>query len=75
MSIIKDLAERLKDLQQCHEKISKRGTLLTRAQTELESLKATDPNITTKIEKFCECASTFRIGANGMITVSKFIII
>ncbi|KAK0076277.1 hypothetical protein PV326_010913, partial [Microctonus aethiopoides] len=71
VSIIKDLAERLKDLQQCHERISKRGTLLTRALTELESLKATNPNIATKIEKFCECASTFRIEANTMITSSN----
>ncbi|KAK0167491.1 hypothetical protein PV327_004884 [Microctonus hyperodae] len=71
VSIIKDLTERLKDLQQCHEKISKRGTLLARALTELESLEATNPNIAAKIKKFCECASVFRCEANTMITASN----
>ncbi|XP_034945715.1 oxysterol-binding protein 1 isoform X2 [Chelonus insularis] len=70
-SIIKDLTERLEDLQSCNELISKRGTMLTRSLVELESLEPTSPDMAAKIKTVSERAALFRIAANAMISTSN----
>ncbi|XP_044578176.1 oxysterol-binding protein 1 isoform X2 [Cotesia glomerata] len=70
-SIIKDLTERLKDLQTCYELISKRGTLLTRSLVDLESLESASPDTASKIKTVSERATLFRIAANAMISTSN----
>lgn len=77
---MKDLTERLEDLQTCLDLIAKQGSLLTRALKDVESFEPGTPDIATKIKTASDRAAHFRIAASAMISVSlldfkKFIIL
>ncbi|KAK2587462.1 hypothetical protein KPH14_003169 [Odynerus spinipes] len=70
-SAIKDLSQRLQDLQAFNDLIVKRGFTLQRALNELETLEPSCPDLTAKIKAVNEKATLFRIAANAMITKSN----
>jgi len=69
-SVIKDLTRRLDDLQACSDLISKQGTALQRALTDLEMLEPPSSELTSKFKIVSERATLFRIAANAMVNVS-----
>ncbi|XP_044002352.1 oxysterol-binding protein 1 isoform X2 [Aphidius gifuensis] len=69
--VMKDLTERLEDLQTCLDLIAKQGSLLTRALKDVESLEPDTPDITTKIKTASDRAAHFRIAASAMISKSQ----
>ncbi|XP_066593979.1 oxysterol-binding protein 1 isoform X2 [Prorops nasuta] len=70
LSNIKELAERLENLQACHDLIWKNGTLLQRALSELEASEPPCPELAAKMKTVSEKAALFRIAANAMISTS-----
>lgn len=68
-SVTKDLSKRLNDLQACNDLISKQGTALQRALTDLETLETPSPELAAKFKIVSERATLFRIAANAMISV------
>lgn len=68
--MIKDLSQRLEDLQACNDLINKKGTMLQRALNELEALEPPSPELAAKIKTVTERATLFRIAAGAMINVS-----
>nr|XP_050848076.1 oxysterol-binding protein 1 isoform X1 [Vespula vulgaris]XP_050848077.1 oxysterol-binding protein 1 isoform X1 [Vespula vulgaris] len=68
---VKDLSQRLEDLQTCNDLIAKRGSILQRALNELETLEPLYPDLITKIKTVNEKATIFRIAANAMISTSN----
>ncbi|XP_014606256.1 PREDICTED: oxysterol-binding protein 1 isoform X1 [Polistes canadensis] len=68
---VKDLSQRLDDLQACYDLITKRGFTLQRALNELETLEPPYPDLTTKIKTLNEKAALFRIAATAMISKSN----
>lgn len=67
---VKDLNQRLEDLQTCNDLIAKRGSVLQRTLNELETLEPLYPDLITKIKAVNEKATIFRIAVNAMINVS-----
>ncbi|XP_046740221.1 oxysterol-binding protein 1 isoform X2 [Diprion similis] len=65
-SIVKDLTDRLEDLQTCNDLITKRGTALQRALNELETLDVSS-NVSPKIKAVNERAALFRFASSTMI--------
>lgn len=70
VSTLKDLADRLETLRQWNDLLTKRGTMLQRAFTDLESLESITPELSAKIKSANEKATQFRIAANAMIKVN-----
>lgn len=73
-TVLKPLGSRLEDLNTCNDLITKHGTGLQRALSELESLDATTTqelpkDLSTKIRSINEKATLFRITSNAMINV------
>lgn len=75
MSVIKDLAQRLEDLQACNDLINKKGAMLQRALNDLETLEPPSPELAAKIKTVSERAALFRIAAGAMVNVSQKVII
>ncbi|XP_015592742.1 oxysterol-binding protein 1 isoform X2 [Cephus cinctus] len=70
-SIVKDLTDRLENLQTCNDLITKRGAMLQRALNDLESLEPPSPELAAKFKTVSERATLFRIAANAMISTSN----
>ncbi|XP_076249148.1 oxysterol binding protein isoform X4 [Calliopsis andreniformis] len=71
VSVIKDLAQRLENLQACNDLINKRGTMLQRALNDLEALEPPSPELAAKIKTVSERATLFRIAAVAMVNTSN----
>lgn len=72
-NVLKSLSGRLEDLQTCNELITKHGTALQRALSELEALDSTQ-DLSAKIRAINERATLFRITSNAMInTCSEYL--
>ncbi|KAG7206042.1 hypothetical protein KM043_003443 [Ampulex compressa] len=71
VSIIKDLTQRLEELQACNELISKRGTLLQRALKDLEDMEHPSPELAAKVKTVGERITLYRIAANAMFSASN----
>lgn len=70
-TVIRDLTAKLENLKTCYDLISKHGTALQRALTDLES----GEDLTNRSKIVSERATLFRISANAMINVMYFILI
>lgn len=70
-SVIKDLTQRLQDLQACNDVMVKHGTALQRALTDLEALEPSSSDLTAKLKVVNERATLFRIAATAMVNVSS----
>lgn len=65
-TVIRDLSGKLENLKTCFDLISKHGTALQRALTDLE----TGDDVTSRSKAVSERATLFRISSNAMINVS-----
>lgn len=65
-TVIRDLTAKLENLKTCYDLISKHGTALQRALTDLE----TGEDVTSRSKAVSERATLFRISSNAMINVS-----
>lgn len=65
-TVLRDLTSRLENLKTCYELISKHGTALQRALTDVES----GDDLTNRSKIVSERATLFRISSNAMINVS-----
>lgn len=66
-TVLRDLSSRLENLKTCYELISKHGTALQRALTDVES----GDDLTNRSKIVSERATLFRISSNAMINVRK----
>lgn len=64
-TVLRDLSPRLENLKTCYELISKHGTALQRALTDLES----GDDLANRSKIVSERATLFRISSNAMINV------
>ncbi|XP_078037530.1 oxysterol binding protein isoform X3 [Augochlora pura] len=71
VSVIKDLSQRLEDLQTCYDLINKRGTMLQRSLNDLEAVEPPSPELSAKIKTVNERAALFRIAAGTMVNSSN----
>ncbi|CAK9800530.1 Oxysterol-binding protein 1 [Anthophora quadrimaculata] len=71
VSVIKDLTQRLDDLQACNDLVVRKGSTLQLALNELEALEAPSPALAAKIKAVSERATLFRIAAGAMINASN----
>ncbi|XP_033333217.1 oxysterol binding protein isoform X4 [Megalopta genalis] len=71
VSVIKDLSQRLEELQSCYDLINKRGTMLQRSLNDLEAIEPPSPELSAKIKTVNERAALFRIAANAMVNSSN----
>nr|XP_031832165.1 oxysterol-binding protein 1 isoform X1 [Nomia melanderi] len=71
VSVIKDLSQRLEDLQACYDLINKKGTMLQRALNDLEAVEPPSPELAAKIKTVSERAALFRIAACAMVNTSN----
>ncbi|XP_020283344.1 oxysterol-binding protein 1 isoform X3 [Pseudomyrmex gracilis] len=69
-SVIKDLTQRLQDLQACNDVMVKHGTALQRALTDLEALEPSSSDLGAKLKLVNERATLFRIAATAMVNKS-----
>ena len=69
-NLLRKLNSKLEDLNTCNDLITKHGTALQRALSELEQLEPVSESATTKIKAVNERATLFRITSNAMINVS-----
>jgi len=69
-TLLRQLNSKLEDLNTCNDLITKHGTALQRALSELEQLEPASESATTKIKAVNERATLFRITSNAMINVS-----
>lgn len=67
---VKDLSQRLENLQACNDLLVKKGTMLQRILNELEALEPPSAELGTKIKTVSERATLFRIAASAMVNVS-----
>lgn len=67
---VKDLSQRLENLQACNDLLIKRGTMLQRILNELEALEPPSVELAAKIKTVSERATLFRIAAGAMVNVS-----
>ena len=72
VSSLKDLTERLEHLQSCNDLLTKRGTGLQRAISDLETQEPISHELSAKVKALSERATLFRVAASAMITVSWF---
>ncbi|XP_076644474.1 oxysterol binding protein isoform X2 [Halictus rubicundus] len=70
-SVIKDVSQRLEDLQSCYDLINKRGTMLQRSLNDLEAVEPPSPELAAKIKTVSERAALFRIAAGAMVNKSN----
>ena len=68
-TLLRQLNSKLEDLNTCNDLITKHGTALQRALSELEQLEPASESV-TKIKAVNERATLFRITSNAMINVS-----
>lgn len=65
-TVIRDLTAKLENLKTCYDLISKHGTALQRALTDME----TGEDVTSRSKAVSERATLFRISSNAMINVN-----
>lgn len=65
-TVIRDLSGKLETMKTCYDLISKHGTALQRALTDLET---TGDDLTSRSKAVSERATLFRISSNAMINV------
>ncbi|XP_033210277.1 oxysterol-binding protein 1 isoform X2 [Belonocnema kinseyi] len=70
VSSLKDLTERLEHLQKCNELLTKRGTGLQRAISDLETQEPISHELSAKVKALSERATLFRVAASAMISAS-----
>ncbi|KAK1130509.1 hypothetical protein K0M31_018641 [Melipona bicolor] len=68
---VKDLSQRLENLQACNDLLMKKGTMLQRVLNELEALEPPSPELAAKIKTVSERATLFRIAAGAMVNASN----
>ncbi|XP_016906592.1 oxysterol-binding protein 1 isoform X3 [Apis cerana] len=68
---VKDLSQRLENLQACNDLLVKKGTMLQRILNELEALEPPSAELGTKIKTVSERATLFRIAASAMVNASN----
>lgn len=69
MTAIKILSQKMEDLHNCYDLISKHGSALQKSLSEIESMDSAS-EINTKVKAINERATLFRIASNRMINVS-----
>ncbi|XP_026672135.1 oxysterol-binding protein 1 isoform X4 [Ceratina calcarata] len=67
---VKDLTQRLEELQACHDLLLKKGGILHRTLNELEALEPPLPELAAKVKTVNERATLFRMAASAMVTAS-----
>lgn len=67
-AVIRDLTARLENLKTCYDLISKHGSALQRALTDIETC---GEDLQSRSKIVSERATLFRISSNAMINVSK----